>query len=82
MVEKDDDFVKFHVQQGLALLVASVIWGFAWVILAFIPFLGWILAVAGWILLFVLMIIGIVNVLNNAKKPLPILGELGEKFKI
>jgi len=82
LTKKDDDFVKFHIQQGLALLVAAIVWGFAWIILAFIPVLGWLLAIAGWILLFVLMIIGIVNALNNAKKPLPVLGALGEKFHI
>ena len=82
LTKKDDSFVKFHVQQGLVLLIADVIWGFAWVILALIPVLGWLLAVAGWIFLFVLMIIGIINAVNGQEKELPVIGKFAKNFKI
>jgi len=82
LTKKDDPFVKFHVQQGLALLVAGVIWGFAWIILAFIPILGWLIAMAGWVILVVLMVMGIINAVNGAEKPLPILGGFAKAFKI
>lgn len=82
LTKKDDPFVKFHVQQGLALLVAGVVWGFAWIILAFIPILGWLIAMAGWVILVVLMVMGIINAVNGEEKPLPILGNFAKAFKI
>lgn len=74
---KDDPFVKYHTKQGLILFLAAV----AVSILGAIPVIGWfIIWPLGWIFIIVVWIIGLVNVSNNAKKPLPLIGKLGEKF--
>lgn len=69
LLKKDSEFVQFHTKQGLVLLAG-------WV-LAFLPF-GPILA----IVLFVLSIIGVVNVLSGEMKKLPLTGDLAEKVKL
>jgi uncharacterized membrane protein len=76
---KDDKFVKFHVGQGLVLLIASLV---IWFLSAFIPIIGWfIIGPIGSIVLFVCWIIGILNAASDKEQPVPIIGSLAEKFK-
>jgi len=77
---KKSEFIRFHTNQGTVLFIAAVIVGMAcsvltsllifipgaWVI---IPFFGFV-----WVLFLAFVIIGIVNVANDAMKPLPIIG--------
>ena len=70
-----DPFVKFHIKQGLLLLIG---WIAIWVV-SFIPVIflfSWIL----WLLLVVFMIIGIVNAASGKQKELPIIGHLASGF--
>jgi len=82
LVKKDSEYVRFHVQQGLTLLVAEAVWVIAGRILAFIPILGWLIVVVGWLILLILSFIGIANALSGKKAPLPILGGLAKNFNI
>jgi len=75
---KNEAFVKFHIKQGLALLIFDVIISIIWVI----PILGWIVGTIGYILIVILFIIGIINVSGGQEKELPIIGQYGEKFNI
>ena len=67
-------YARFHSNQGLVLLIASMLVG----VIGVIPILGWILAAVGGIATFVLMILGIVNAIGGRAKELPIIG----KFRI
>ena len=78
IVAKDDDFVKYHAKQGLVLLLAWV----AIFFVAWIPILGWLFGFVAWIICFVLLITGVVNVVKGEKKPLAIIGKYADKFKI
>ena len=71
---KNDSFVKFHIQQGLVMLIAWVLGSF----LFWVPFVGWIL----WLGIVVLTIIGIMNAVNGHMKELPVIGHFGSKFRI
>ena len=75
---KNDPFVKFHIKQGLVLLIfcilVSVVMG--------IPVLGWIVGGIGWIVEVVFLIMGIVNVVNGKQEPLPLIGQYADKFNI
>ncbi|MCX6809243.1 MAG: hypothetical protein NTZ65_00590 [Candidatus Berkelbacteria bacterium] len=71
---KNDAFVKFHIKQGLVLLIVDVIIG----VISWIPFVGWILALGT----FVLFVIGIINAAGGKQTPLPIIGQFGEKINI
>ncbi len=79
---KKDPFVKFHIKQGIVLLVTSVAVWIASIILAFIPILGWIIVLLAWIGMLVLVIMGIVNALTGKESVLPVVGKFGDKIKI
>ena len=80
LLQKENPYTKFHIKQGLVLLVASIVWIVASWILAFIPILGTIIALLGWLVLVILAIIGIVNALQGKEAKLPFLGDYGDKF--
>ncbi|MBN1445824.1 MAG: hypothetical protein JW957_06930, partial [Candidatus Omnitrophica bacterium] len=42
LVNKDNEYSKFHVKQGLVLLISGIILSVASIILAFIPVIGWL----------------------------------------
>lgn len=75
---KNDPFVKFHIKQGLVLLVSIVIVNITWII----PILGWIAGVIGNIILLVLAIIGIINSASGKEEKLPLIGQYAKNFKI
>lgn len=84
---KSDPFVKFHMKQGLALIILwiilSVLSTTASFVLSFIPFIGFLIALLFpllWLFAFILMIVGIVNAANSKTKLLPIIGSWGDKF--
>ncbi len=78
LTKKDDEFVFFHAKQGFVLFIAEVITTFV----AVIPILGWIIAPIAGLIWFILSIIGIINVLGEKTKGLPILGKYANKIKI
>ncbi len=82
LVKKDSEYVKFHIQQGLVLLVTEIVWSVAWWILALIPVLGWVVGLAGWLVILYLWIVGIVNALSGVKKELPLIGQWGKQFNL
>ena len=78
LTKKDNEFVFFHAKQGAVLFIVEVITVFV----AAIPFLGWIIAPLASLLWIILSIIGIVNVLGEKTKELPVLGKYADKIKI
>lgn len=77
LMAKDDPFVKFHIKQGLVLLVG---WAILWVAGMFMYMLWPLIQVVNLGIL-VLAIIGIVNVVQGHKKELPLVGQFAENFK-
>ncbi len=77
LIKEKDEFVKFHAKQGLVLFIGEII---IWIILRIIPYL-WFLGNLFGLLWIILSIIGIMNVLNNKKKEIPLIGKFGKKFK-
>ena len=65
-------FVRFHANQGLVLMILM----FAASIVMIIPILGWIAGAVGYIFAGVCMIIGIVNSCKGQAKELPIIGRI------
>lgn len=85
---KKSNFVKYHVKQGLNLMIISFavyfVLGIFLSFLFMIPFVGWVLnsliyAAVG-ITVTVLWIIGLVNAINEKKKELPLIGKFAEKY--
>ncbi|HRR95112.1 MAG TPA: hypothetical protein P5150_00040 [Candidatus Ratteibacteria bacterium] len=71
LIQKDNPYTKFHIKQGLILLIISIGWWFIHFIFMFIPFLRTIfyfLSYLVYMFVFVLMIIGIVNSLQGKNR--------------
>ena len=70
LAAKESPFVKFHLNQGLVLLVIDVV---VWILcrIPVIRFVGWIVSIA----VFALIIIGIINVCNGKAQELPVVGK-------
>lgn len=78
LIEKKDEFVKFHSRQGLLLFIAELITG----LISWFPIIGWLIGFLAALLWLVLSILGIINVVTGQKKPLPMIGQLADKLKI
>ncbi len=65
-------FVRFHANQGLVLMILMVAAG----IVMIIPVLGWIAGAVAYIFCIVCMIIGIVNSCKGQAKELPLIGRI------
>jgi uncharacterized membrane protein len=63
-------FVQYHVRQGLALLVVTVIFSFTF----YLPLIPWIFA----IFILICLIVGIANVATGRERPLPLIGKLAK----
>ena len=73
---KNDPFVKFHMKQGLALIISFI----AQFVIVVIPILGWLIGFVLMIFNVVMVIMGIINAATGKQKPLPILGSIAAKF--
>lgn len=76
--KKDNKFALFHGKQGMVLFVFWV----AIFILSFIPFIGGIIFLLGWIIYVILAIIGMVKSLQGQYWKMPVLGDIAEKINI
>lgn len=71
---KKSPYVKFHINQGLILIITSIILFPVYMILAFIPFLGWLISFVLGVGLFVIWLMGLLSAINGEMKRLPIIG--------
>jgi uncharacterized membrane protein len=82
LAAKDSAFARYHTNQGLVLILASIaVWIVSFVldfVLVFIPVVGWIMMALLHFGLFigiiVLVVLGIINAANGVCKPLPLIG--------
>lgn len=73
---KNDPFVKFHIKQGLALIISIIIGMF----IGIVPILGWILAPLLALFNLIMVIVGIVNAATGKQKQLPLIGGIAKNF--
>jgi len=87
LMAKDSPFVKFHIKQGLVLLIIEAIYYLltsfsgAYVFFTFSGIWGMILTVVSLALL-VLIVMGIINAAQRRERELPIVGFLARNFNI
>lgn len=74
--EKKNTFAAYHIRQSLGLMCTGFVLGLANII----PILGWILSILGTIVLIVLWIMGLMNAINGKEQPIPLLGNLYNKW--
>ena len=76
--EERNDLSRYHLKQGLGLLIVAVIFNIVvGIVLAILPSLATILGLVSFVFL-ILMVLGIITAANEVKKPLPIIGKLFE----
>ena len=71
LTRPDSAFVKFHANQGLVLLIASIVGG---ILAGFVPAVDWLVEIAVDVLVFVGFVKGLINVNKGIKAELPIIG--------
>ena len=78
ITSKDNPFVKFHIKQGLVLLVIEAVFWAAGSFI-YIPFLWQIIGLLNLAVL-VLSVLGIVNAVNKKEAELPVVGQFAKYF--
>ena len=76
---KESKFARFHANQGLVLLIASVAAGIIIGTLGSLPLIGWTFNIVGFaieVITIVLMVLGIVNAAQGKAKELPVIGSI------
>lgn len=90
-VSKQNKYVMFHVEQGLALFICSIVIYIVATIIdtvlysvvdITIPCFGGIVGGLLRLGIFILMIMGIINAWGGKVQKLPIIGDIGEKFNL
>lgn len=69
---KKSPYAKFHINQGLVLLIASIALSVVWMI----PVLGWLVGFVGGIALFVIWVMALIGAVSGEMKRVPILGNI------
>ena len=69
---KKSPYAKFHMNQGLVLLVSGIALG----VISIVPVLGWLVGFVGSIALFVIWIMALIGAVNGEMKRVPILGDI------
>ncbi|MBL9214382.1 MAG: hypothetical protein JNG83_02785 [Opitutaceae bacterium] len=70
----------FHLRQVLGLFVTGVAFGLCAIVLAFIPILGWLAIMVGWLGMLAMVIMGLIGAATGSQKPVPVLGEHYQKW--
>ena len=77
LAAKDSKFARFHANQGLVLLIASIASGIIIGALGILPLIGWIFSIVGAVVeiaTVIFMVLGIVNAAQGRAKELPVIG--------
>ena len=78
LIEKDDDFVRFHAKQSIIVFGSITIVS---LVIGWIPIIGWIVSVILSILALVLWILLMVKAYQGERFKLPLAGDLAEKWQ-
>lgn len=74
---KENNFTKFHVKQGMVLLITSLAGN---LLLGMTIILAWLIPFYN-LAIIVLIVLGIINANNGQKKALPFIGRFADKLK-
>nr|WP_294668990.1 hypothetical protein [uncultured Ruminococcus sp.] len=72
--EKSNNFVRYHINQGLSLCLFTIVTGVIKLMLNDILLYSYIFAILMALLIIIMVVIGIKNVCSGEEKPLPIIG--------
>jgi len=79
LAKKDNRYAMYYAKQGLVLFIAYVIV----MILGMIPIIGWfVIMPIGYLVMFILWIVGIVYAFSGEMKPIPLIGKFADKINL
>ena len=76
LLEKDNDFVRFHARQSILTFLPLTVLGF---IIGWIPFIGWFIGGLIWLLTFILWLVLMIKAYQGERFKLPIVGDIAER---
>jgi uncharacterized membrane protein len=76
ILEKENQFVRFHAMQSLATFLGLFIILF---VVGMIPLIGWFFHMIGWIIMVILWIWLMVKAFKGERYKLPVVGDFAEK---
>lgn len=80
LARKKDAYATYHAKQSLVL---AICWVIVYVVGMALPFIGWfVIWPLGNLVLIILWVIGMINAFSGKQKPLPLIGQFGEKIKL
>ncbi|MEK6967346.1 MAG: DUF4870 domain-containing protein [Nanoarchaeota archaeon] len=85
VVKKKDEFIKFHLRQGIVLLIVEVIFAIAAQFFGFLFFLGWIiwpLVSLCWLAILIVSIVAIIKAIQGEMWKIPVISNYTSMIKI
>lgn len=76
----NEPFVKFHIKQGLVLIISWVVSWMIGAVIHFIPLLGALVSLVLFLFNCIMVIIGIINAASGKEKELPVIGHFAKSF--
>jgi hypothetical protein len=70
-MNQKEEYASYYIRQNLGLMIV----GFVLSVFQIIPFLGWIIAWIGYILIFVFWLMSLIWSITDVMKPVPVLGD-------
>ena len=70
-MNQKEEYASYYIRQNLGFMIA----GFVLSLLHVIPFLGWIVAWIGYIILFVFWLMSLIWSITDVMKPVPVIGD-------
>jgi uncharacterized membrane protein len=83
--KKKDEFIRFHIRQGIILLIAEVILSVIESILMAIPVIGQVFAAIlgiAWLAILIVCIVAIIKALSGEKWEIALISDYANKLKI
>jgi uncharacterized membrane protein len=76
LLEKDNEFVRFHARQSILTFLPLSILSF---IFSWIPFLGWIIGGLIWLITIILWLVLMIKAYQGHKFKVPVVGDIAER---
>jgi uncharacterized membrane protein len=76
LIEKENKFVRFHAMQSIIVFGGITVIN---IILGYIPYVGWLIALIIWIIAIILWIVLMMKAYKGEKYKLPWIGDFAEK---
>jgi len=81
-VQDRDDFMRFHIKQGVILFVVEIIAMIVASIIAIIPILGWLIADLLYLLFLIVSIVAIIKAVQKEQWEIPIISNYTHLVKL